>query len=207
MSGRVLHRLISSRGYRRGESERGQSLVEMAAILPLLLLILLGTLEFGMIFDHHLSLEYATREGARTGSALANANYPTDPDDCLEVDAHIVSAVERVLTSPGSDVNLAEVSQIRIYKAQADGSETPGMVNVWTYTPGTGPVVDGANLDFSQSSSGWSACSRSNLQTNPDMVGVSLTYTYRFRTALSAFLGGTAALTMTDRTVMTLNPL
>lgn len=205
MTGHVLHRLISRRGYRRGASERGQALIEMAAILPLLILLVLGTLEFGMIFDHHLSLEYATREGARTGSALANADGVTP--DCNEIDQQVVAAVERVLTSPGSAVDLSEVSQIRIYKSQANGSETTGLVNVWSYTPGAGPVVDGSALDFSQTSHGWNACTRSNVQTSPDKIGVSLTYTYRFRTALSAFTGGTASLTMTDRTVMTLNPL
>ena len=40
-------------------------------IVPLFLLFLLGLLEFGMVFDHVLTISYATREGARTGAALA----------------------------------------------------------------------------------------------------------------------------------------
>ncbi len=45
-------------------------------VLPIFLLLILGTLEFGIAFDHNLTLEYATREGARTGSALANGGGP-----------------------------------------------------------------------------------------------------------------------------------
>ena len=36
-----------------------------------MMLLLLGMLEFGFIFDQHLTLEYASREGARVGAALA----------------------------------------------------------------------------------------------------------------------------------------
>jgi TadE-like protein len=185
------------------ESETGQSMVELALILPLLLMIVLGTLEFGLIFDHHLSLEYASREGARTGSALANANGVSPA--CTEVDRQIVAAVERVLTSPGSEVDLHEVSEIRIYKSLANGGETPGAVNVWKYTPGTGPVVDGKALNFSHFSGTWSACGRSNDVVNPDMLGVRVAYTYRFQTPLGGLLGG-ASLALADRTIMVLNP-
>lgn len=188
-------------------AERGQSMIEMAMILPLLLLLVLGTLEFGMIFDHHLSLEYATREGARTGSALANADNV--PADCANVDPQIIAAVQRVLDSPGSDIDLSQVTQIRIYKSTANGSETAGFVNVWTYTPGAGPVVSGAQLDFTGPvNPPWAACSRINTQVNPDpdKLGVSITYNYIFKTALGGMLAN-ATLTMNDRTVMTLNPL
>ena len=36
------------------------------------MLILFGMLEFGFVFSHNLTLQYATREGARTGALLAN---------------------------------------------------------------------------------------------------------------------------------------
>ena len=57
----------------------------------------------------------------------------------------------------------------------------------------------------------WKACARVNALPNPDALGVRLTYTYEFQTPLAAFLGffggtGATTLTMTDRTVMHLNP-
>lgn len=49
-----------------GESpERGAAMIEMALILPLLLLILMGTIEFGRAYNARITLTHATREGAR----------------------------------------------------------------------------------------------------------------------------------------------
>ena len=53
---------------------RGQSLVEFALILPTMLLMLVGLIDFGFLFYTNMTLEYATREGARVGSALAAGN-------------------------------------------------------------------------------------------------------------------------------------
>jgi Flp pilus assembly protein TadG len=44
----------------------GQALVEFAIILPILLLILMGIVEFGMMLNSYLTVRNASREGART---------------------------------------------------------------------------------------------------------------------------------------------
>lgn len=49
------------------KNEKGQSLVEFAVILPILLLILMGIAEFGMMINSYLTIENASREGARRG--------------------------------------------------------------------------------------------------------------------------------------------
>jgi Flp pilus assembly protein TadG len=46
-------------------SERGVAMLELALILPLLLLILMGTIEFGRAYNARITLTHATREGAR----------------------------------------------------------------------------------------------------------------------------------------------
>ncbi len=56
-------------------SERGQSLVEFAMVLPLLLLIALGVVEFGRAYYQYNVLTKAVREGARYMSMHA---YDTD---------------------------------------------------------------------------------------------------------------------------------
>lgn len=48
-------------------NQKGQSLVEFAIVLPLILLILLGIAQFGMMFNSYLTIQNATREGARVG--------------------------------------------------------------------------------------------------------------------------------------------
>ncbi|MEZ4864542.1 MAG: TadE/TadG family type IV pilus assembly protein [Caldilineaceae bacterium] len=47
--------------------EDGQDLVEYALIFPLLILILLGILEFGILFFDYSTIANAAREGARAG--------------------------------------------------------------------------------------------------------------------------------------------
>ena len=195
-----------------GERERGQGLVEFTLLLPVFLMLLLAMLEFGFVFDHFLTIQYASREGARAGSALANGGGPLGCPNAQSaaVDPLVIASVTRVLTSPGSRVDVSQVPTIRIFRADANGNQDGSRVNVWDYTPGAGPTVDGRQLDYSESSVGWAACSRSNALPS-DSIGVSLTYTYHFQTALGAvlrFFGGSgwSSITVSDRTVMSLNP-
>jgi hypothetical protein len=50
---------------RQVTSERGAELIEFALILPLLLLIMLGIVDFGFMFQRYEVLTNAAREGAR----------------------------------------------------------------------------------------------------------------------------------------------
>ncbi len=190
-----------SRG--RALRRRGQAMVEFALVLPVLLLLLLTVLEFGFAFSHHITMEYATREGARMGAGLANGSVSFA---CKDVDDQVVAAVQRVLTASGSQIDLNQVGEIRIYKAGPNGEET-GFVNVWNL--GSGPKVDGVKLQFKQSSGNWDACTRDNEGFgSTDSIGISLEYQYRYITPLGILLGltGNASLPMSDRTVMALNP-
>ncbi|MEW6524831.1 MAG: TadE/TadG family type IV pilus assembly protein [Bacillota bacterium] len=48
-------------------SRSGQATVEMALVLPVLLLVLFGIVESGRLVHAHLLLQHATREGVRLG--------------------------------------------------------------------------------------------------------------------------------------------
>jgi len=58
---------MSFRSKRRGSirSERSQSLVEFALVVPMLLILVFGVIDFGMGLRSYLSVASATREGAR----------------------------------------------------------------------------------------------------------------------------------------------
>jgi Flp pilus assembly protein TadG len=50
---------------RQLKNERGQSMVEFAFVLPLLLMLLIAIVEIGMAYNQYLRLTDATRVGAR----------------------------------------------------------------------------------------------------------------------------------------------
>ncbi len=207
---------VSAQRAERPRDERGQSVVEFIVIVPVVAMLLLIMLEFGLAFNHRLTVGYASREGARIAAALANGGAT----DCSVadpglVDQQAIAATQRILKSPGSPIVMSDVSQIRIYKADAAGNQVGSLVNVWTYTPGAGPDLDPGpgvdRLDFSQATVAWAACGRQN-GSDPDSVGVEVDYTYRLTTPLRAaadFFGGPnvgSQFAMTDQTIMALNP-
>lgn len=51
----------------RDDKQRGAAAVEFALIVPLLLSMLLGVIDFGMALGQNISLQGAAREGARQG--------------------------------------------------------------------------------------------------------------------------------------------
>ncbi|GAB6876054.1 TadE family protein [Thermaerobacter litoralis] len=53
---------------RRPGRQRGQALVELAVLLPVLLLILMGVLDLGRYVYTGLTVRHAAREGARFGA-------------------------------------------------------------------------------------------------------------------------------------------
>ena len=216
--GRRRRPAIASPERRRAQ---GQGLVEFAVLVPMFMLLLMGMLEFGLAFSHHQTLQYATREGARAGAALSNGGGKLgcstgQSPNRADVDPQIIAAVERVLTSEGSPVknNLSQIPVIKIYLADANGNQIGGSADTWTYNPGAGPSVDGKNLDYTLSSKFWDACNRNaNVTTTVGAMslGVSLTYTYRMQTGMSAIMGffggrGATSITMNDKTVMNVNP-
>ena len=208
----------------RRERSRGQSLVEFSVLVPAFMLLLFGMLEFGFVFTHNLTLEYATREGARTGAALAdgNGNLAVCGDGTAlngGIDAQIIAAVERVLTSPGSPINESNVTSIKIWQSTLAGSANPGTPTdaahtaTWNYGTAGAPSVDGYQLHYhlTTAPSSWMPCTRNN-GANPDSIGISLTYNYNMVTPLSSiarFFGGgasTGIIPMNDRSIMALNP-
>jgi Flp pilus assembly protein TadG len=186
--------------------QRGQAIIEFGVIVPVFTMLLLGLLEFGMLFTHHITLEYATREGARTAASLGNGDG--DAATCATIDPQIVAAVQRVLESHGSPIALSAISEISIFRADLDGGPIAGSVNTWTYTGAqSGPTVEGQKLAFTQQTQAWMPCSRVTSPT-AQSIGVSLQYHYKLLTPLSALgaAAGSQGVPMSDATIMALNP-
>lgn len=78
---------------RERTSSRGQSLVEMALVLPILALLLIGVFEIGMLLYAHVQVANAAREGARAASLYRSTRYTSitinnsgNPERCDGVD-------------------------------------------------------------------------------------------------------------------------
>ena len=75
------------------QRERGQALVELALVLPILLLVLMGIVDFGRVFHGHLAVTSASRQAAREASlgrtdaeimtAARNAASPLAPEQIV----------------------------------------------------------------------------------------------------------------------------
>jgi Flp pilus assembly protein TadG len=57
-------------------SERGQTMTEFALVLPLLVMLLFGIIQFGVTFNHYLTLTDAVRAGARKGAVSRHEKDP-----------------------------------------------------------------------------------------------------------------------------------
>jgi hypothetical protein len=202
----------------RGHRQRGQGLVEFALVVPIVILLVVSVAELGLAFGDAQTIGYGSREGARAGSALARGGVRdcSSGDDPAGVDAAIVSAVQRILKSPGSGIDISRVTDIRIFRASSSGAEISGTTNVWRYVgeqqgvevdPGPGFTA----IDFAPPSVvTWPACVRDNGGASPDSIGVTVNYRYDFRTpvpsVINAIAGGGLSLPLSETTVMSLNP-
>ncbi len=83
---RWLHRIRDS---------RGQAIVEMALVLPIFILLVMGIIDFGRLFNAQITLTHASREGARQASVGT-------------VDSEVVTLVKDAAS--GLDPSLVSVS-------------------------------------------------------------------------------------------------
>lgn len=93
----------------RRSSERGQSLVEIAISLPVIILILLGTIDFGMAIFSYAIIRDAAQEGALYGSF--------NPDNKAEIEnrARNISpqGEDEIFSSP-VDLTNKELIQVEV---------------------------------------------------------------------------------------------
>jgi Flp pilus assembly protein TadG len=80
----------------RGAPASGQSLIELALTLPLLLIILFGAIDLGRLFFAYVTITNASREGARYGMTSLSAAVQSG-DLQGTVKEHTISASPAVL--------------------------------------------------------------------------------------------------------------
>ena len=73
---------------RFARSERGAAMVEMALVLPIIILLFLGMIDFGRAFFLYNNLTNAAREGARFGAAQ------TSPVDTVQIRTRVEQRIQ-----------------------------------------------------------------------------------------------------------------
>jgi Flp pilus assembly protein TadG len=120
---------------RQSDKESGASLVELAMIAPLLLLLLIGVMEFAWVFSQHLDVRQGTREATR----LAIVNYPAGTDQSSGQDT--VKNTEDLVAEVCARMDDATDATVSIAATVGPSGETAGhagsLIQVTVAKPGT----------------------------------------------------------------------
>jgi Flp pilus assembly protein TadG len=126
----MLRRLLN-----RLRSESGQAITEFALILPLLMVLILGIVQFGIVFNNYITLTDATRAGARQAvvARFAHDNGASAKQVVLDsaqgLDQSVLSPTVTVTADPDWDTSGGTVTVSASY---------PYSINLlgWTVTAG-----------------------------------------------------------------------
>ena len=91
-------------------SERGAELIEFGLTLPLLLLLVLGIIEFGFMFQEYEVVTNAAREGARLGTLIPSAGYPTAEAETRAMDYLLAGGLKAAQATPAPTVVPSQVA-------------------------------------------------------------------------------------------------
>jgi Flp pilus assembly protein TadG len=170
--------MVNRRG-RTTETQSGQALIEFALVLPVFLLLIFGVLEFGVLFNAAVTVNFVSRVAA----LLAAEGGRTEGTDCM-----VLRAIERDTISPA---NSSRISTVEIYWSDANGDQIASSVNVYTRTGSlTCTYASGSiTVPYTLSTAGYPETQRCDvlagcggLHTTVDDVGVRITYTHQWMT-------------------------
>jgi Flp pilus assembly protein TadG len=138
----------------RRRRSSGQGLVEFALVVPILMLVLLGAVDFGRLMQARVTAESATRAGASWGAGiLANATQALDPVFSL--------STSRCAYGPTCNIEARACDEAAGFPSYSGGPAQTGA--------GSNPVTyhDCANNYGSSANSAANVCSPSSTQSNP----------------------------------------
>lgn len=194
------------RSKRRQTGSKGQALVEFALVFPIFFVLLMGLIEFGLVFNAILSINFASRDGSLIAAEAGNSSGA----DCV-----ILNKVELGIGAPSST---ARVQKVEIYKADKNGKQIGSSVNVYNRTGSktcTLPDATTMTVPYTLSgSAGYVDTSRCNVQGGcggsggVDTIGVKVTYLYNWFTPMGSFIGlGISNFTLVQSNAMRMEPV
>jgi TadE-like protein len=146
----------------RRPDDRGVTAVEAALITPVFLLVVIGIIEYGLVFKDQLAVTSAVRAGVRMASAEPRlASFATD-------------AAAQVARE-GSALDMSDVSKLWVY--QADGSGHPVGAGGSFSSCATNCITFAWNGSaFVRTGGSWNPLSQNACQGTQDSIGVYLSF-------------------------------
>jgi Flp pilus assembly protein TadG len=136
--------------------ERGQSLVELAIILPALLLLLLGILQIGFLFFTQVGLTNAAREASRNAASIPVTNVAQAAPAAAEYFTRLTDSTSgflkrnvggydpgRLITTPGTGTRVCYFSFTDASAAPAVMARVEVEYSHPLFIPLVGPIIDG----------------------------------------------------------------
>lgn len=136
---RFLSPIARSLRHRRARGERGAAMVEFALVLPMLLILVFGIVDFGRAFQSWVTVTNAAREGARLGTVGGTVSAI-----CSRVtDTAGVSGASCAVTYPGGNItgqsvavkvsyNFAMITPLGTLVSQFFGGSIPNTIPIST---------------------------------------------------------------------------
>jgi hypothetical protein len=178
--------------------ETGQSLVEFALVVPVLMLLIVGLVEFALAFNSRDSVFFASRDA----SMLAAEGGRIAGTDCVVLDR-----VERDIVSPARPVR---VQTVKIFWSDKNGNELSGVENLYTRTGSTTCSYGGGTtltVPYSLTTALYPESLRCDVlagcgggHTSPDNIGVTVTYQHSWVTSVAKISLGAMTFNITSAT-------
>jgi Flp pilus assembly protein TadG len=175
---------------RRGRGQRGQAMVEFALVLPVLLMLLGGLYDLGIVLRSHMAIVYAARQGALAAAASGTRNTA----DCMAL-AAIASALD---DQPGITIVDISIYQPRDDGLPVGGAGNTGFADVYPGNPGCSTL---SQLPMPQPGN-WLPANRITTPVGSRSIGIEIDYTYSWQ-MVPVTIG---SLHISDRAVMPYGP-
>lgn len=122
-------RPVTSRRRRTGRLDRGAAAVEMALVMPLLIAMIIGIIDFSRIFNAEIQLSQAAREGARI-AALGTLGGFTTSDVGIRTNAALTNPAFQGNTSTATVNVVNSAGAVVVGNAVCSDSTNFGQVTV-----------------------------------------------------------------------------
>jgi Flp pilus assembly protein TadG len=187
---------------RRDPREDGQAIVEFALVFPVLLLLIVGLIEFSFVLNSRNTVGFASRDAAM----LAAEGGSKAGTDCV-----VLSAIDRDIVSPARAIR---VTGVEVFWSDANGAQIGSNANVYSRTGSTTCTYgDGTSITvpYTLSTAGYIEDVRCDViggcgggHTELDIVGVRVTYQHSWLTSFARMTG--SGITFTQTTAMRIEP-